>query len=86
MVTNLSQFENSTIRIYNRWGIEVFRHDDFGSTNGWLPGDDVSAGMYYYVLHIDRGDELISITTERGTTSYTDFGAIDLNGAITVIK
>ena len=86
VVTNLSQFENSTIRIYNRWGIEVFRHDDFGSTNGWLPGDDVSAGMYYYVLHIARGDELISITTERGTTSYTDFGAIDLNGAITVIK
>lgn len=86
VVTNLSQFENSTIRIYNRWGIEVFRHDDFGSTNGWLPGDDVSAGMYYYVLHIARGDELISITTEEGTTSYTDFGAIDLNGAITVIK
>ena len=86
VVTNLSQFENSTIRIYNRWGIEVFRHDDFGSTNGWLPGDDVSSGMYYYVLHIARGDELISITTERGTTSYTDFGAIDLNGAITVIK
>ena len=86
VVTNLSQFENSTIRIYNRWGIEVFRHDDFGSTNGWLPGDDVSAGMYYYVLHIARGDELISITTERGTTSNTDFGAIDLNGAITVIK
>ena len=49
-------------------------------------GDDVSAGMYYYVLHIARGDELISITTEEGTTSYTDFGAIDLNGAITVIK
>ena len=86
VVTNLSQFENSTIRIYNRWGIEVFRHDDFGNTNGWLPGDDVSAGMYYYVLHIARGDELISITTEEGTTSYTDFGAIDLNGAITVIK
>ena len=86
VVTNLSQFEDSTVRIYNRWGVEVFSHDDFGSTNGWLPGDEVSAGMYYYVLHIARGDELISVTTEEGTTSYTEPGTIDLHGAITVIK
>ena len=86
VVTNLSQFEHSTVRIYNRWGVEVFSHNDFGSTNGWLPGDDVSAGMYYYVLHIARGDELISITTEEGTTTYTELGTIDLQGAITVIK
>ena len=86
VVTNLSQFEYSTVRIYNRWGVEVFSHDDFGSTNGWLPGDDVSAGIYYYVLHIARGDELISVTTEEGTTPYTEPGTIDLHGAVTVIK
>ena len=86
VVSNLSQFEYSTIRIYNRWGTEVFRHDNFGSTNGWLPGNDVSAGMYYYVLHIARGDDLISITTEEGTTTYTEPGTIDLHGAITVLK
>lgn len=86
VVTNLSQFEYSTIRIYNRWGVEVFSHDDFGSTNGWLPGDDVSAGIYYYVLHITRGDERISVTTEEGTTPYTEPGTIDLHGAVTVIK
>ena len=86
VVTNLSQFEYSKVRIYNRWGVEVFSHDDFGSTNGWLPGDDVSAGIYYYVLHITRGDELISVTTEEGTTPYTEPGTIDLHGAVTVIK
>ena len=79
VVSNLSQFEYSTIRIYNRWGVEVFRHDNFGSTNGWLPENDVSAGMYYYVLHIARGDELISVTTEGGTTTYTEPGTIDLH-------
>ena len=55
VVSNLSQFEYSTIRIYNRWGVEVFRHDNFGSTNGWLPRMMSPPGCYYYVLHIARG-------------------------------
>jgi gliding motility-associated-like protein len=85
-VPNLGQFPYSTVRIFNRWGTEVYRSDDFGSTLGWLPGDEVSAGQYYYVLHINRTEEQISVTTEQGTTEYTEPGAIDLHGSFTVIK
>ena len=85
-VRNLDQFPYSTVRIYNRWGAEVYRNDDFGSTSGWLPSDDVSAGMYYFVLHIARQEEPISIETAEGTTTYAAFGPIDLHGSITVIK
>jgi len=85
-VTNLGQFPFSSVRIFNRWGHEVFSHDDFGSTNGWLPDDNLSDGTYYYILNIARGDEQISVTTLDGTTEYVDFGAIEIHGTITVIK
>ena len=85
-VRNLGQFPFSTVRIYNRWGIEVYRDDDFGNTNGWLPSEDVSAGLYFYTLHIARQEQQISIETAEGVTTYTEFGPIDLYGSITVIK
>ena len=85
-VPNLGQFPYSTVRIFNRWGTEVYRSDDFGSTLGWLPGDEVSAGQYYYILHINRTEEQITVTTELGTTEYTEPGAIELHGSFAVIK
>ena len=86
VVPNLGQFPDSYIRIFNRWGAEVFFHEDFGSTFGWLPGDELSDGVYYYILHIARGDEQISVTTIDGTTLYTEPGPIEIHGSITVIK
>jgi len=85
-VRNLSQFPDSKVRIYNRWGKEVYRHDDFGNTSGWLPSEDVSAGVYFYTLHIARQEQQISIETAEGVSTYTEFGPIDLYGSITVIK
>jgi hypothetical protein len=86
VVPNLGQFPNSTVRIFNRWGTEVFRSDDFGNTLGWLPGDEVSAGTYFYILHIARQNEQISVTTDQGATEYTEPGAIDVHGSFTVVK
>ncbi|MDA0940821.1 MAG: gliding motility-associated C-terminal domain-containing protein [Bacteroidetes bacterium] len=86
VVTNLAQFPSSTVRIFNRWGNEVYRSDDFGSTVGWLPEDNVSAGTYYYILHINRDSEQISVTTEHGTTEYVEPGPIDLHGSFMVVK
>ena len=85
-VRNLGQFPDSKVRIYNRWGKEVYRHDDFGNTSGWLPSQDVSAGVYFYTLHIARQEQQISIETVEGVSTYTEFGPIDLYGSITVIK
>jgi gliding motility-associated-like protein len=86
VVTNLAQFPSSTVRIFNRWGNEVYRSDDFGNTVGWLPEDDVSAGTYYYILHINRDSEQISVTTESGTTEYIEPGPIELHGSFMVVK
>ena len=83
-VTNLNQFPNSTIQIFNRWGQEVFSHDDFGSTSGWLPEQDLSEGAYYFVLHVARTDQVIGVQTENGVTTYDQPGAIDLHGSFMV--
>jgi gliding motility-associated-like protein len=83
-VTNLNQFPNSTIQIFNRWGQEVFSHDDFGSTSGWLPGQNLSEGAYYFVLHVMRTDQVIGVETENGVTMYDQPGAIDLHGSFMV--
>jgi gliding motility-associated-like protein len=83
-VTNLNQFPNSTIQIFNRWGQEVFSHDDFGSTSGWLPGQNLSEGAYYFVLHVMRTDQVIGVETENGMTMYDQPGAIDLHGSFMV--
>ena len=86
-IPNLSQFSGSTVRIYNRWGGVVFSHDDFGSTQGWLPGPEVSEGTYYYVLHIARTNEVISVITEGGSTPYHEgFGPIDLTGSFMLFR
>lgn len=83
-VTNLNQFPNSSIQIFNRWGQEVFSHDDFGSTSGWLPEQDLSEGAYYFVLHVARTDQVIGVQTENGVTTYDQPGAIDLHGSFMV--
>ena len=85
-VRNLIQFPNSTIRIFNRWGGEVFRHDDFGSTSGWLPTENDSEGTYYFVLHIERTDQITSITSQSGTSTYEEPGSIDLQGSFMLFR
>ena len=86
LVRNLDQFPYSTVRIFDRWGNEVYRSDDFGSTQGWLPPYDASPGVYHYMLWINRGSEDITIRTEQGTTEYSDPGPVKLHGSFTVFK
>ena len=63
----------------------MFSHDDFGSL-GWLPDDNVSAGVYYYILNVNRDTEALSITNETGTITYTQPGNVEVHGTLTVIK
>ena len=71
VIPNLGSYDRSSIQIFNRWGNKVFSHDNFGSTLGWLPEDNVSAGVYYYILNVNRDNEALTITNEAGTTTYT---------------
>ena len=86
VIPNLGSYERSSIQIFNRWGNKVFSHDDFGSTLGWLPEDNVSAGVYYYILNVNRDNEVLTITNETGTTTYSEPGNVEVHGTLTIVK
>jgi len=47
--TNLTDYPNNHLIIYNRWGIKLY--DDPNYKNNWT-GDNHPDGTYYYILHI----------------------------------
>ncbi|NNK81513.1 MAG: T9SS type B sorting domain-containing protein [Flavobacteriaceae bacterium] len=55
MIVNIERFPNTKIKLYNRWGNEVFSSNDYnndwrGDSNG---GKTLPQGSYYYI--IDQG-------------------------------
>ncbi|MCP4089457.1 MAG: T9SS type B sorting domain-containing protein [Gammaproteobacteria bacterium] len=47
----------ATLRIYNRWGNEVyFTHSYSNDWNGSYRGSQLPLGTYYYIISFDRGD------------------------------
>lgn len=56
VVKNLSYFAPSSLKIFNRWGIEVFSSADYKNNwDGTKKGNDVSDGVYYYELILNTG-------------------------------
>ncbi|NVO04194.1 MAG: gliding motility-associated C-terminal domain-containing protein [Bacteroidetes bacterium] len=51
-ITNLYQYPNSKMVIYNRWGKKVFEDSNYQNT--W-DGDKCSDGVYFYVLELSSG-------------------------------
>lgn len=84
---DLSYFPNSTCAIYNRWGQAVFQSQDFGNSAGWLPTPDEAVdGTYYYIIRINRSEGDLTIVDENGSITYTEPGAIELKGSLTLIR
>jgi gliding motility-associated-like protein len=60
-VKNLLDFPKRKLTIYNRWGKKVFSADPYN--NDW-DGDNLAAGVYYFVLEYDNG---IQSDTKKGS-------------------
>ena len=50
VVKGLDLYPGSRLEIYNRWGNQVYRSDNYN--NNWA-GEGLSAGIYYYVLRVN---------------------------------
>ncbi|WP_343671805.1 gliding motility-associated C-terminal domain-containing protein [Chitinophaga sp.] len=50
VIKGLDLYPGSRLEIYNRWGNQVYRSDNY--SNNWK-GEGLSAGIYYYVLRIN---------------------------------
>ena len=47
----LYEIENGFLRVYNRWGNEVYRNENYHNEwNGFYKGEPLPDGTYYYVL------------------------------------
>jgi len=61
VITGLSSYSGSQLFIYNRWGNEVYRSDNY--LNNW-DGSGLAEGTYYYLLN--RKDHDGTITPFKG--------------------
>ena len=92
IVGGLAGFSNSKVQIFNRWGDLVFSDIDFGSSEGWDPGNDgISEGIYYYILEINRLQGDVIVTNEEYPDTTNPFidsseGPITFTGTITVFR
>lgn len=50
-IRGLESFTSSALSVYNRWGKQVYKNDDY--RNDWKP--DMSSGTYFYVLTLQDG-------------------------------
>lgn len=63
IIDNIQQFPNNTVRIFNRWGVEVFKTTNYDSSgnvfNGYsdaratLGNEKLPTGTYYYTLEYE---------------------------------
>jgi len=61
VIKDLESYPRSQLLIFNRWGNEVYRADNY--LNNWN-GSGLAEGTYYYVLN--RRERSGSITTFKG--------------------
>ncbi|AEH01005.1 gliding motility-associated C-terminal domain-containing protein [Lacinutrix sp. 5H-3-7-4] len=61
VISGIENYPNNTLQIYNRWGVEVYNVDGYGSGNNFFRGvsegrvtikkdENLPVGTYYYVL------------------------------------
>lgn len=54
-IAGLSQFRTSTIEVFDRWGQSVYRSVSYPNPwNGKNHGQDVPAGTYYFIIHLNE--------------------------------
>lgn len=56
---NNTNFPNSQVLVFNRWGDEVFRSTTpyQNDWNGTFDGEDLPAGTYFYIIDFGNGEE-----------------------------
>ena len=56
-ITNIEQYPNSNVQVFNRWGKEIFSMDHYNNTDSGkrFEGKDLPAGSYYYIINLNQG-------------------------------
>lgn len=71
VIEGIEEYPNNSVRIYDRWGQEVFQSTGYSLKKAWdgkLRSGVVTEGVYYYIIQLNDGSEEImkgSITVIR---------------------
>jgi len=65
VIDYIDQFPGSVVEIYNRWGEQLFRTEDYSSApfDGKFKGQNLPVGTYYYIINLK--------TPKNGIKPYT---------------
>ncbi len=56
-ITNIAQYPNNKVQIFNRWGKEVFTASPYDNVNKVFDGKDVPDGTYFYIINLGQDGE-----------------------------
>ena len=54
-ITGINQFPNSFVRIYDRWGQEIFQSTGYSKTKAWdgtIKSNKLAEGVYFYIIQL----------------------------------
>ena len=68
-ITNIEQFPNNIVKIYNRWGVLVFETEGYDRGNNVFKGtsngrstisknENLPVGIYYYVIDYNHNGSM----------------------------
>lgn len=61
-LSNIEQYPNNTVQIFNRWGNEVYSTSGYNNSTRKFDGKDAPDGVYFYIIDLKDGEEAKSGT------------------------
>lgn len=65
-LTNIEQYPNNTVQIFNRWGNEVYNATGYNNSSRRFEGKDSPDGVYFYIIDLKDGKD-----TKSGTVTIS---------------
>ncbi len=63
VIENITDYPNNNLLVYNRWGKLVYEKQGYDSSwDGKFFGNNLPAGVYFYILDLGIGEELLKGT------------------------
>ena len=63
-ITNVDKYQGTTVTIFNRWGTEIVKIDDYHLEENWWDGtkggDALPTGGYFYLIDFNNGTDPIT--------------------------
>jgi gliding motility-associated-like protein len=60
IINNIEFYPNNTVKVFNRWGTEVYTQAKYNNATNVFKGDDLPEGTYFIILELGDGRDGLS--------------------------